>query len=57
MKGKSCLTNLISFYDEMTSLMDEGRAMDIAYLDSSRAFVTLSHNILIDEKKKFRLGK
>jgi len=32
-KGKSCFTNLISFYDEMTGLTDEMRAVDIVYLD------------------------
>lgn len=28
-KGKSCLTNLINFYNEMTGLVDEGRAADV----------------------------
>lgn len=27
-KVKSCLTNLIAFHDEMTGLLDEGRAVD-----------------------------
>lgn len=35
---KSRFANLISFYDEMTSLVDEGRAADIFYLDISKAF-------------------
>jgi len=26
MKGRSCLTNLISFYDQMTHLVDERKA-------------------------------
>lgn len=30
-KAKSCLTSLIA-YDEMTSLVDEGRVVDIVYL-------------------------
>ena len=33
MKGRSCLTNLISFYDKMTRLLDEGKVVDIIYLD------------------------
>ena len=35
MKGRYCLTNLISFHDQVTSLMDEGRAVDIVCLDFS----------------------
>ena len=37
-KGKSCLTNLISFYDEMTGLVDSERAAGIVCLDFSKAF-------------------
>ncbi|GAB0183616.1 mitochondrial enolase superfamily member 1 [Grus japonensis] len=29
MKGRSCLTNLISFYGRVTSLVDEGKVVDI----------------------------
>jgi len=39
--AKSCLTNLITFYDEMTGLVDNGRAVDIVHLDISRAFGTV----------------
>lgn len=28
-KAKTCLTSLINFYDDMTALVDEGRATDI----------------------------
>lgn len=36
-KGKSCLTNLIAFYDEMTTWMDEGRAVGVVCLSFSKA--------------------
>ena len=36
MKGRSCLTNPISFYDLVTHLVDEGKAVDVVYLDFCR---------------------
>jgi len=38
-EGKSCLISLlIPFYNEMTGLVDEGRAVDIVYFDFRKAF-------------------
>ena len=36
--GRSCLTNLILYYDKVTCLVDEGKAVDVVYLDFSKAF-------------------
>ncbi|KAK4825548.1 hypothetical protein QYF61_000125 [Mycteria americana] len=49
MKGKSCLTNLISFYDKVTCLVDEGKAVDVVCLDFSKAFDTVSHRFLLEK--------
>jgi len=45
-KEKSYLTDLVPFCDVMTGWVDEGRAVNIACLDFSKAFDTVSQNIL-----------
>ena len=47
MKGRLCLTNLIYFYDWVTRLVDEGKAVDVVYLDFSKTFDMISHSILL----------
>jgi len=49
MKGRFCLTNLISFYDQTTHLVDEGKAVDVICLDFTNTFDTVPHSILLEK--------
>ncbi|PKU31435.1 rna-directed dna polymerase from mobile element jockey-like [Limosa lapponica baueri] len=56
-KGKLCLTNLITFCNKVTCSVDEGRAMDIVYLDFSKAFYAVPHRLLLDKLMHYSLDK
>lgn len=52
MKRKSSVTNLVAFYDKLTSSVDEEKAADVIFLNFSKAFNTFS---LIDKLIKYGL--
>uniref|UniRef100_A0A803T8Q3 Reverse transcriptase domain-containing protein n=1 Tax=Anolis carolinensis TaxID=28377 RepID=A0A803T8Q3_ANOCA len=56
-KNKSCQTNLISFFDRVTSWVDTGNAVDVAYLDFSKAFDKVPHDLLANKLVKCGLDK
>ena len=42
-KGKFCLTDLLSFLEDVTKAIDEGKPLDVIYLDFSKAFDKVPH--------------
>lgn len=45
MRGKSCLSDLISFQDKVTHLVDQLKLVDAISLDFSKALHTVSHSV------------
>ena len=42
-KGRSCLTNLLDFFEDATLKMDNCKAYDMVYLDFQKAFDKVPH--------------
>ena len=49
MPHRSCLTNLLEFFEEITRIIDEGHSIDILYLDFARAFDKVPHARLMQK--------
>ena len=50
-KGRSCLTNLLELLGIATNNFDEGKQLDVSYLDFSKAFDNVPHKRLVLQPK------
>ncbi|KAF4794652.1 hypothetical protein TURU_099511 [Turdus rufiventris] len=52
MKGKSCLTNPVVFYDGVAASVEKRGVPDIIYLDFHKASVIVLNNILLSKVER-----
>ena len=51
LKGKSCTSNLVTFMDTVTKIIDDGKSADVFYLDFAKAFDKVPHEKLLLKMK------
>ena len=56
MPGRSCTTNLITFLDRLTDIVDKGKSADVFYLDFAKAFDKVPKNRLLQKMATKGIG-
>ena len=52
-KKRSCVTQLIEVHETLTEMIDDGKSMDIIYLDFKKAFDSIPHERLLLKMKAY----
>jgi hypothetical protein len=55
-KGRSCLTNLLTFLDQVTDGLDRGESVDVIFLDFAKAFDKVPHERLLRKMEAYGIG-
>jgi len=55
-KGYSCLTNILTFLDKVTGLVDTGSPVDAVFLDFAKAFDKVPHRRLVSKLLSHGIG-
>ena len=56
LKARSCLTNILCFFEEITNWVDDGSPVDVVYLDFQKAFDKVPHQRLLLKLKTHGIG-
>ena len=56
LKARSCLINLLCFFEEIIKWVDDGSPVDVVYLDFQKAFDKVSHNFFLLKLKAHGIG-
>jgi len=51
LKNRSCLTNLLVFFESVTKSVDDGHNVDVMFLDFAKAFDKVPHHRLLMKLK------
>ena len=49
LKTRSCLTNMMQFFEEEMNMIDEVRAIEVVYMDFSKASDKVPHDRLVQK--------
>jgi len=55
-RGRSCLTNLLSFLDDVSQMMENKESVDTIYLDLAKAFDKVPHCRLLRKLESYGIG-
>ena len=55
-RGKSCTSNLLEVLDHAGHLLDDGKQVDMIYMDMSKAFYKVNHGCLLQKFHEFGFG-
>ena len=56
LKARSCITNLLCFFEEITKWVDDGSPVDVVYLDFQKAVDKVPHQRLLLKLKVHGIG-
>ena len=55
-RGRSCLSNILTFLEKATKAVDDGLSLDAIYLDLAKAFVKVPHERLLRKLVSHGIG-
>jgi hypothetical protein len=57
MPNKSCCTNLLEFFEKVTSVVDQGSPFDVIFLDFAKAFDKVPNERLLEKLRPMVCGE